>query len=337
MDRALRAGVIGLGVGEQHLAAYAAHPACRVVAVCDPDPARRASVQSRYPGIDVLADPLELLARPDVDAVSIASPDDAHYAQILAALDHDKHVFVEKPICLEWDELREIRRRLRAKPRLALSSNLVLRMSPRFVDLRRRVRAGELGELYYLEADYNYGRIEKIVDGWRGRIPNYSVTLGGGVHVVDLLLWLSGKRVVEVAAYGNDICTRGTAFGHPDLVAALLRFEDGSVAKVASNFGCVFPHFHRLLVYGTRATFENDFEAARLWRARDPATPPERIDLPYPAVPKGSLIPSFVDRVLGGAPAVVTEDEVFETMAVCFAIDRAAASGRITRVPSADE
>jgi predicted dehydrogenase len=149
---------------------------------------------------------------------------------------------------------------------------------------------------------------------------------------VDLLLWLSGERVVEVAAYGNAICTRDTSFERSDLVAALLRFENGSVAKVASNFGCVFPHFHRLLVYGTRATFENDFDAGRLWRSRDPATAPERIELPYPAVPKGSLIPSFVGRILDGPPAVVTEDDVFETMAVCFAIDHAAASGQITRV-----
>ena len=52
--------------------------------------------------------------------------------------------------------------------------------------------AGDLGRVYYMEADYNYGRIHKIVDGWRGAIDYYSVFLGGAVHMVDLLLWLTG-------------------------------------------------------------------------------------------------------------------------------------------------
>jgi predicted dehydrogenase len=336
MSASLRAAVIGLGVGEQHIAGFAAHPRCRVVAAADVDPARCAAARRKFPGIDVHENPLDLIARSDVDVVSIASPDDAHYAQILAAIEHDKHLFVEKPVCLAWDELREIRRRLRSKPGLALSSNLVLRRSPRFVDLKRRVEAGELGRLYYLEADYNYGRIHKLLEGWRGRIPNYSVMLGGGVHVVDLLLWLTGGRVTEVVAFGNDLSTRGSSFRGMDLVAALLRFEDGTVAKLAANFGCVFPHFHRLLAYGTGGTFENGLDAGRLWRSRDPGAAPDRIDTLYPAVAKGALIPSFLDRILEGTPAAVPDDDVFRTMAVCFAIDRAVASGGTARVEDVD-
>lgn len=331
MARKLRAAVIGLGVGEQHIAGYRAHPECEVVALCDTDLEKAAVVARRHPGIETFTDPFALLARRDIDVVSIASPDDAHYAQILAAIEHGKHMFIEKPLCLRPAELAEIRRRLRGSA-LRYSSNLILRAAPRFADLRRRIGAGELGELYSLEADYNYGRIHKLISGWRGSIAGYSVVLGGGVHVVDLLLWLTGKRVVEVAAFGNGICTRGTDFPGPDMVLAILRFEDQSVAKVTANFGCVFPHFHRLLVYGTQGTFENGMDHARLWRSRDRDTPPERLDTAYPGAPKGELIPSFVESILRGTPAAVTEDEVMRTMDVCFAIDRAAASGQVTRV-----
>ena len=325
----LRAGVIGLGVGEQHIAGYRAHPDCAVVALADTDPARCSAAREKYPGIDVMQDPFALLARKDIDVVSIASPDDAHYAQVLAAIDHGKHLFVEKPLCLKPAELAEIGTRLEASG-LALSSNLILRAAPRFLELRRRIRAGELGELYHLEADYNYGRLHKILSGWRGRIPGYSVMLGGGVHVVDLLLWLTGKRVVEVAAFGNNICTRGTAFESTDATLAILRFEDGAFAKVSANFGCVHPHFHRLLVYGTKATFENRVESGLLWRSRDAA--PELVDAAYPGAEKGALIPGFVDRILRGTPAPVTEEDVMRTMDVCFAIDRAVASRSVTRV-----
>ena len=331
MPRKLRAGVIGLGVGEQHIAGYRAHPDCEVLALCDPDPVRRAEVAQRHPGIELMEDPFALLARDDIDVVSIASPDDVHYEQILAAIEHGKHLFVEKPLCLRAEEFTEIRARLKGS-RLALSCNLILRCAPRFLDLRRRIAAGELGELYCLEADYNYGRIHKIISGWRGRIPNYSVMLGGGVHVVDLLLWLTGKRVVEVAAFGNGICTRGTAFDGPDAVLAILRFEDQSMAKVTANFGCVYPHFHRLLVYGTQGTFENGMDHGRLWRSRDRDQSPERLETAYPGAAKGELIPGFVERILRGTPAAVTEEDVMRTMQVCFAIDRAVANGRMTPV-----
>ena len=54
--------------------------------------------------------------------------------------------------------------------------------------MRELIAAGELGELFHLEGDYDYGRRHKLTDGWRGRIPYYSVVLGGAIHMVDLLL-----------------------------------------------------------------------------------------------------------------------------------------------------
>ena len=88
------------------------------------------------------------------------------------------------------------------------------------------------------------------------------------------MTWLAGERVAEVAAFGNRIATAGTGFRFDDMVVAILRFESGLVGKVAANFGCVFPHFHLLLVYGTAATFENGFEGGRIWNSREPDAAP---------------------------------------------------------------
>jgi predicted dehydrogenase len=330
----VRVGVIGFGVGEQHARAYMADERCDLVAICDIDSAKREAARKIFPDAEIMEDPFALLSRPDIDVVSIASPDDAHYSQIIAAIDTGKHIFVEKPVCLRWTELVDIRRRLKNRPQLVFSSNPILRMSPRFQDIRARVQNGEIGQSYFMEADYCYGRIHKIIDGWRGRISNYSVVLGGGVHVVDLLLWMAGKRVTDVAAFGNNICTRDTQFGFDDLTAAILRFEDGQVAKVSANFGCVMPHFHRLIIYGTNGTVENDFDAARLWKSRDPQVAPQLLDTPYPGVQKGGLIRNFVDAVIDGARLLVSQEDLFHTMAVCFAIDSAKADGKVTAVNS---
>ena len=117
-----------------------------------------------------------------------------------------------------------------------------------------------MGDIFYLEGDYNYGRLNKILDGWRGKLDFYSIIYGGAVHLADLIIWLTGKKVVEVFTYGNDIITSNTNFKYNDFAVSLLKFEDKSIAKISSNFGCIFPHFHGLLIYGSKATFINDFE-----------------------------------------------------------------------------
>jgi predicted dehydrogenase len=328
----LRAAVIGLGVGEQHIAGYERVEGCRVMALCDIDPEKRAMAAARYPGTRVVAEARDLLTDPDIDVVSIASYDDAHCEQIVTALKHGKHVFAEKPVCLYEHEARDIRAAMDAHPRLLLSSNLILRCSPRFIELHEWVAAGRLGELFYAEAEYDYGRLEKITQGWRGRLPFYSAVYGGSVHMVDLLLWLTDDRVIEVEAFGNAIASRDSGFGNFDLVAALLRFESGLVAKVTANFGCFRPHFHGLALYGTEATFVNDVPDARLYTSRDPEVAPERVTSAYPGAHKGDLVEGFARAIVTGGVPPVPPDEVFDVMSVCFAVERAAHEGGVVPV-----
>lgn len=319
---ALVAGIIGLGVGEQHLQALEEHPDSRVAAIADLNAGKMTSVSARYPQVRCYPHAEALIDDPDVNLVVVASYDDAHHDQILRAIRAGKHVFAEKPLCISEEQLTSIRTALASNPGVRLSSNTILRMSPRFQQLRADIVSGDMGALYYAEADYDYGRLHKLTDGWRGRIPNYSVMQGGGVHMVDLLLWLTGRQVVEVYAIGNGICSKAMDFNGLDLVVATLCFDDGMIAKVSANFGCVKPHYHRIMVYGTQATFENGTDVAYLYRSRDPDDGPEAIDTPYPGVHKGALIPSFVDAILGKRRAVVEEADVFAAMEVCFAIDR---------------
>ena len=104
----LRVGIIGLGVGEQHIAGYEAHPAARVTALCDMDAARLGEVAERHPGRRLFTDAAELIADPELDVVSIASYDSSHFEQAASALRAGRHVFVEKPLCLSSAEGREL-------------------------------------------------------------------------------------------------------------------------------------------------------------------------------------------------------------------------------------
>jgi predicted dehydrogenase len=328
----LHAAVIGLGVGERHIVGFEEDPRCRVVALCDTDSEKLASVGARHPGRRLSTDPISILTDPQIDVVSIASYDDAHHQQVMTALTAGKHVFVEKPICLLDEELEDIRRGLSKRPDLRLSSNLILRRSPRFARLRERLRAGELGTPYYSEADYNYGRLHKIVDGWRGRIPFYSVVHGGAIHLIDLLVWILGERPKTVSAFGNSIATRGTSFRFNDCVAALLRFPSGAIAKVTANFGCVFPHHHNLSIYGTAATFVHDRQGARVYTSRDPDAVPQVIDDDYPGANKGDMLPAFVASILDGTEPDVSTVDVLDAMSIALAIERSARVGQTVDV-----
>jgi predicted dehydrogenase len=317
--------VIGLGVGQKHAAAYQNHPACELVAVCDVDEEKLAGAKALYPAVRLTKRADELYGDPSIDIISVASYDNFHCSQVVAALRHGKHVFVEKPLCVNEHELEQIRAELQVRPNQRLSSNLVLRTAPRFAYLKRIIGEGRLGRLFYAEGDYLYGRLHKITEGWRGKLDFYSVVYGGTIHLVDLLLWLTGDRVVEVSAFGNRIASADSEFKYNDMVAALLRFESGLVAKVGANFGCVFPHFHNVSIYGTEGTFVNGRKEAWLYSSRTPEAQPEQVLHEYPGRSKEELLHAFIDSLVGRANLdCVSSEDVFRSMSVCLAIEKAA-------------
>ncbi len=323
----LNAGVIGLGVGRQHIAGYNMHPQCEVTALCDCNEDVLEAVTAVYPGVRTTTEADEILTDPAIDIVSVASYDNYHYEQIVKALDHEKHVFVEKPLCLFAEEARDIRRRLDEKPHLQLSSNLILRKCPRFMKLKDMIRNGELGELFHVEGDYNYGRLHKITEGWRGTIDFYSVIYGGAVHIVDLLLWLTDDEIVEVAGYGNRIAARDSRFKYNDSVTSVMKFKSGITGRVSVHYGCMRPHFHGLSLYGTGGTFVNAQGNASFYTSNDPNVDAVRMTEGYPDVHKGDLLNSFIDAIVDGSRADVSKDDVFKTMSVCFAMEHAATNG----------
>jgi len=324
----LRASVIGLGVGAQHARAYASDRRCRLVSLCDRSPAILRRVATAFPETRLTVRWRDVIEDTQVDAVSIATPDDQHAEQVLAALDAGKHVFVEKPMCLSVDDARRIRAVLQARPELALTSNLPLRGSPRFQRVRGMMQAGEFGDVYHIEADYFYGRRSKLVDGWRGRIPGYSVVLGGAVHMIDLVRWLSGKEVREVFAYGSRLIAERAGLNVNDHVVALLKLQGGMTAKVSANFGCMRQHAHGVSVFGSKATFLNEIDMGLVYTSRGADSPPIRLQEPHPGTGKGDQIAAFVDAALMQGSAIVPVDEVFRTMSVCLAVDRSVREGQ---------
>jgi predicted dehydrogenase len=292
------------------------------VALCDFDQNRLTEVGARNPGISLYNNAKDVLTSPEVDVVSIASFDTYHFEQIMLAIQNGKHIFVEKPVCLFQDELNQIKEALRMNPKIRMSSNLILRHESRFIELHEKILAGDFGRLYYIEGDYDYGRLWKLTNSWRGQIPFYSVSHGGGIHLIDLVLWLSGETPKEIFAFGNKISTEGSDFKHPDFVAALLKFKSGLIAKITANFGSVTRHGHKLCIYGTKGTFIHGHDGAFYCHSRDPGAPLILVEDNYPVANKGDMIPRFIDYILVGKKPVIAEKEVFDAMSVSLAVEK---------------
>jgi predicted dehydrogenase len=316
--------VVGLGVGAAHARAYAALETCDVRWLYDLDPRRAEALAAELDGARPARSFEEVLADSDVQAVSIASFDDAHFEQALTALQAGKHVFCEKPLCRTVAEARALGT-ARTAAGVVLASNLILRAAPLYRWLREQRVDGSLGRVYAFDGDYLYGRLPKITDGWRKDVVDYSVMLGGGIHLVDLMLWITGERPARVTAAGNRISTEGTAFRYLDFAAATFEFPSGLVGRVTANFGSVTPHQHVVRVFGTMATVVHDDRGARLTQSRDPEAPSTPLALdPLPKT-KGDLLPAFVESVAGGE-GLPSEHEL-DLICACAAADRALAEG----------
>ena len=329
----LRVGVIGLGVGEQHLVGYRQNPKCQVGAVCDRDEQKLRIICDRYPEVRATTSSDDLIDDPEIDLISIASQDDDHFDQLCRSLDQGKHAFVEKPLCQSFDQLKTIRQKWAHQGgRINLKSNLVLRGAPVYRWLREKVRSDDIGQVYAFDGDYLYGRLKKITGGWRADVDGYSVMEGGGIHLVDLLLWITGERPLTVHTLGNRICTQGSAFRYDDYAAATFRFSSGMIGRITANFGCVHGHQHVVRVFGTKGTFLHDDQGARYQARRDPAPPAQ--SLPYATLPpsKHVLIGEFVDTVLTYGNSNEDTQTEFDVMSVCIASDKSLRTGEVEQI-----
>ena len=327
----LKVAVIGLCVGERHIYGFNSSQDAQTVRICDTDPEKLKDVSARSGVTDTTTDPIQILQDPNIDVVSIASFDECHAEQVVMALNMGKHVFVEKPICLTEPELDMIcaayaRAHARGH-RLRVSSNFILRREARFIRLKRRIEAGELGEIYAVEGCYDYGRVKKLLSGWRAKTPGYSVMHGGGIHILDLCQWLTGHAYVPKAALAHKAVTCGTEFAPPDTIQSIGHFGDKIIGKIGANFGSQTAHFHQIKVYGTKGSFVHDCAKTSYFFGSEPSEIREEDTTPFPSSNKGDLLPGFIAAIVNNTPLEIDFSHVEGIMRTSIAVDTLAMAG----------
>ena len=244
-DTDLRVGVIGLGfAGTTHLDAYAALPGVKVVALAGQEEPRLQELGATRGVPDLYHDWEDLVARDDLDIVSIGVPNHLHHPIAIAALASGKHVFCEKPLANTGDLAQGMSDAARRVNRvLEIAFNHRRRADVQF--LSRQLASNDIGRIYHARGSW---RRHAGIPGLGSWFTNKEMAGGGpmidlGSHVLDIVLHLMGEprvTAVSAVAYGelgragrggatSAGKTGGTrAFEVEDFASALLRLDDGA-------------------------------------------------------------------------------------------------------------
>jgi predicted dehydrogenase len=220
-----RVAIVGCGrVGHKRARALTDS---RLVAAADTDGTRARQLTEQHPGCAATTDWEAAVARPDVDAVLVATTNQALAAVALAAIRHGKHVLVEKPAARSAAELAPLLPAARAAG-VTVKVGFNHRFHPTFEKAKELFDAGALGPLLYVRGRYGHGGRVGYNREWRADpiIAGGGELLDQGVHLIDLARWFAGDFVeVEghVGTYFWDMPVEDNGF-------ALLKTAHGQVA-----------------------------------------------------------------------------------------------------------
>jgi UDP-N-acetyl-2-amino-2-deoxyglucuronate dehydrogenase len=338
-------GIVGSGViASIHAEAVASLPAARLVAVTDAVPGSATSLAGAF-GCAAEPDLDALLARDDVDVVSVCVPSGLHADVGVRAAAAGKHLVVEKPIDVSLAAADRLIGAARAAG-VALTVISQHRFDPGLAELRRLLDGGALGRLVLGEASTKWYRSQGYYDSapWRGTwgLDGGSL-MNQGIHYVDLLLWCMGPVTEVTALYA----TQTHRIEVEDTALAALRFSSGAVGTIVASTA-VFPGFaQRLEITGTAGTVvvEDGQIVRRALRAELPESGEGSLDnvsaAPAAAASAAALDPAshaaqiadLLAAIDAGRQPSVTAESGRAALEVVCAVYESAREGRTVALP----
>ena len=224
-------GVIGTGIvgGAWHAHVYHHLPQAELVAVCDLNEQCAGEIAERYGVPHVYSDYRDLLARDDIAAVSIATPDFAHREIAVTAARAGKHILVEKPLATTVADADAILRAVEDAG-VTLMVDFHNRVNPAFVTAKQSVSEGELGELKYIYARLsNTTFVPTQMLPWAGQS---SALWFLASHTLDMACWLLDDKPKRVYAVSRSGILQGMGIDTQDFHVAIVEFERGAVVTL---------------------------------------------------------------------------------------------------------
>lgn len=248
-------GIIGFGYwGENLLRAFSQSRDCKVCWIADPDSERHNRVPNK---INAIEDYREELNDSKTEAVVIATPSSMHYGIAKEALEAGKHVFVEKPLTMNYRHTEQLRSIAEGRNLILMVDHLLL-YHPAVTELLVWVGAGEIGKIRYMHAQRLGAKVR----------DEENVLWSLGPHDLSIALALMDDDPEKVRAKGNIYIEKDNPVD--DVVFLELIFPDGTIAHF--HFSWFDQHrIRRFTVVADRgsAVFDDrDIEKLRLYKGK---------------------------------------------------------------------
>lgn len=250
----LRFGIIGAGgIAHAHANTLRGLSDCaELVAACDAIPAAADKFAQEF-GIETYGGPEaieQMLARKDIDAVSLATPSGLHYVQACQGLHAGKHILTEKPMAITLEQADEM---IAAQAQTGKTLGCVFqqRFNPAAVIVKRAIDDGRFGKILHANAYLKWYRNQAYYDagGWRGtwRMDGGGSLMNQSVHYIDLMQWLVGG-VACVKGYTGTINHK---IETEDSATAAIRLKSGGLGTIEGTTNILANGYDRVEVYGT--------------------------------------------------------------------------------------
>lgn len=332
----IRVAVIGYGLAGRvfHAPMIAAVEGLELAAVVS---SRESEIRQAYPSVAAVRDPEQVFADPSIGLVVVATPNDSHFDLAARALEHGKHVVIDKPFALTSGQARELIARSRGR---LLSVFHNRRWDSDFLTLRRLIGEGALGRIAYFESRFDLFR-PAVTQRWRERAgPATGSWYDLGPHLADQAMQLFGRPL----AISADLGARRDGAVTTDYFHVVLRYE--TLRAVLAGDSLARAGDVRFIVHGERASFIKhglDAQQSHLAAGGKPDEPGFGID-PHPGwlvLPGGTqqaveasrgdyraYYRGVRDALRGTAPVAVTSGEALAVMELLEAGERSSAERR---------
>jgi UDP-2-acetamido-3-amino-2,3-dideoxy-glucuronate N-acetyltransferase len=301
-----------------------------LAAICELSQELREAYSQQYQHVDLYENADAMLSNSDIDAVVVATPAITHGALIKKALEAGKHVFVEKPLCLDVEEARSLGAQAEKLGKVLMVGHL-LRYHPAFLAIQHAIEEGAIGPLRYIYSNrLNLGQIRREENALWSFAP----------HDISMILALSGNLPDRVTCDGGAYLSQGIA----DTTMSYLYFPDNLKAHVFVSW--LHPYKdQRLVVIGERGMIVFDDVAKGVdklllyphrigWKGEAPET--NKADAK--AISYGNQEPlaeecrAFLDACENGTKVPTDAAEGLRVLQVLDACQRALSSGEAVGV-----
>lgn len=241
MRKKIRVGIVGCGAHSQiaHLPAFKKNSACDLVAICDTDVRKIDLLGTKYNITYRYQDFEEMIRNENIDACVISTPNYLHAPMIISSLEYGKDVLCDYPMAINLKEAQEVARIAR-RSKNCLAMALSDRFRPDVQTLKKFIKEGELGDIYYIKTGWLIGSTNWTLNPWR---QEYLKSGGGaflslGVGLLDTALYLlESKSITSIFASTHK---KNSASSVEDTAMCIINYHDGTLLTIEVGWSLIF-------------------------------------------------------------------------------------------------